>query len=913
MRDLPLYSALPVAAIEAEPSLDPDDQCTRCELSGLHRVTDPGTGEERVEPRDAKRPGRVCLGSDGGKNPRPGGVLVVVDTVTQDDDRPHPAGRVLSGLAGNLVRPLVAKWYPGPVTYAAATRCRPFHKLAVEHVEACRGYMARTLEDVRPERIIAMGSLAARSILGRSVQPNNVRTGYAYLLAGRYCDRPIPVYFVGAAKGAVDNRFLKTLLEQDIEYALTRPPPPLPPLDAVVRVVETAEDAEAAVAELGAAPWCSVDVESAGQLFDPSFRLLCVTATPEREDEGLSEDTWTWDEAALANPATRAPLARYLADPRARKCGANVKFDRSALVTNGFAVAGVDGDVRLWRKLLEAEAPADLATMVELVGMGGMKDEQKLAEAPAVDRIKFGVHTERRLAKAKEVDKKVGKLSAKAADGLAALADLDARLPHIAALVRDADVESGAWAKAVVPVDTLLAYNGRDGVGTRRLLARLPRDLADNPQIDRIRRLVVDRAARAVARLEEWGVPVDMNALRAFDAHCTLSLRVTRERLDAEVGTDLNPGSPQQLADLLYRKLGFKPTKLTAGGQPSVDEEVLEKLRGKHPVVDLVLDHRKYTGLRSKYAGGMIPHVRPDGRVHCSILLDGARTGRASIADPPLQQIPSNKRDPVYGKMARDVFAPPAGFLFLQADYKQAEFRVAAMLSQDPVMIAAIVAGLDPHLETAKFISRIAWGIPPEAVTDEHRSQTKSVVFGVLFGKTAGSLAAMFGCSREQAQKIVDAVMGRYKVLARWIKTNLREAQNTGYVWTQWAGEPARRRPMFDIALQGDQNNGRRVHATNGIVNTPIQGGANEFQLASLADAVEWIESEGIERDVKLLLPVHDSLLFEVRTDMVDDVAKKVRQIMTSHDSRGVPLGVDLEVGPAWGSLSKWKDPDAVA
>jgi DNA polymerase I len=263
--------------------------------------------------------------------------------------------------------------------------------------------------------------------------------------------------------------------------------------------------------------------------------------------------------------------------------------------------------------------------------------------------------------------------------------------------------------------------------------------------------------------------------------------------------------------------------------------------------------------------------------------------------------------------MARDVFAPPPGFLFVQADYKQAEFRVAAMLSQDPVMIAAIVAGLDPHLETAKFISRIAWGIPPEAVTDEHRSQTKSVVFGVLFGKTAGSLAAMFGCSREQAQKIVDAVMGRYKVLARWIKTNLREAQNTGYVWTQWAGEPARRRPMFDIALQGDQNNGRRVHATNGIVNTPIQGGANEFQLASLADAVEWIEAEGIERDVKLLLPVHDSLLFEVRADMVDDVAKKVRQIMTSHDSRGVPLGVDLEVGPAWGSLSKWKDPDVVA
>jgi DNA polymerase I-like protein with 3'-5' exonuclease and polymerase domains len=802
-----------------------------------------------------------------------------------------------------MLREAVVRHYRGPVAYANSTRCRPIvAQVAEKHVDACRGYLAATVADARPERIVALGAWAAYALMGRKVSPMGSRGAYAYLTSGRF-GAPVPVYFLLHPAAALRNRFVRRWFEQDIARALTRPRPPMPPLDEVARVVETAADAEEAVREIARWPWAAFDVESAGLLFDRSFRLLCLSVAPERGDG--DEAVWVWDEAALRDPATRGPLARWLASPY-RKTGSNCKFDANAAKSFGMGVSNVDGDARLWRKLLEPEASGYLSDMVELVGMGGMKDEQAAHEAPAVDRIRFAIQTERRLARNEAAGKKSGKLNDRHQDSLAALADLEASLPHIAALARNPDVEPGAWSKAVVPPDVLLRYNARDALGTRRLCAALPLELAAVPPIDRIRRLVVDRAARAVARLEEWGVMVDQDALRVLESYCMLKVSNVRRQLDAMVGPEFNPGSHPQLADLLYGKLKLRPSKTTPGGKPSTDEESLERLRGKHPIADLILEHRKFSKINSNYAAGLWSYIRPDGRVHASILLDGTVTGRASIQDPALQTLPSPKKDPVHGKMCRDVYAAPPGYKILSFDYKQVEFRVAAMLSRDRVMIADIVAGRDPHMETARFISRLVWGIPPEACTEKHRDLSKRVVFGVLYGKTTGSLAAEFACSKEEAQKILDAVLGRYPDLARWIASNRREAQKTGCIWTMWAGEPARRRPIVDLASDDE---GRRTHAENAATNSPIQGGANEFQLASLADSVEWIEGDGLEDWVKLLFPVHDALLFEVRDSMVDETVRVVKGIMTSHDSGGVPLGVDVETGQSWGSLVKYTPP----
>ncbi len=365
----------------------------------------------------------------------------------------------------------------------------------------------------------------------------------------------------------------------------------------------------------------------------------------------------------------------------------------------------------------------------------------------------------------------------------------------------------------------------------------------------------------------------------------------------------MNWGSPDQVAELLFGKLKLPIIKRTATGKPSTDEDVLDVLKNKHPLCSDLLEWRSVSKLKGTYASGMIPHVRVDGRIHPNIKLDGARSGRSSCTDPNLQNIP-RPVDPE-GKMARDCFVAPPGKILFEADYGQLELRIAAMLSGDPVMLSIFASGVDYHLRTAQMISHLAWGIPPEEVTDKHRSLAKSVNFGILYGKTARTLAEEWGVSIAKAQLVVDAIMGNFKVLDKWCKARRAEAEKTGLVWTWWQGEQGRKRPLFRVAERG--NDGAQATARNGAVNSPIQGPASEFCIASLIDAVDWIESDGIEADVKLVLAVHDSLLFEITESWEHEVAGQVEEIMKGHDSNGVALEVDFKRGYAWGSMMKYE------
>jgi DNA polymerase-1 len=252
--------------------------------------------------------------------------------------------------------------------------------------------------------------------------------------------------------------------------------------------------------------------------------------------------------------------------------------------------------------------------------------------------------------------------------------------------------------------------------------------------------------------------------------------------------------------------------------------------------------------------------------------------------------------------MARDCFVAGPGRLFVELDYSQIELRVAAMLSQDPEMIRIYQSGVDYHRRTAELVSKLAWGIDPSQVQDPHRTQAKTINFSTLYGAGIASIAAKLGVTYAQAERVVTAIMGHFKVLAAFIDACKAETRRTGYAWTWWAGQRARRRPLYKIA---DPEDGARITAENGSFNTPVQGTANEFCVASLADCVEWIEEDGLEEDARLVLPVHDSMLFEVREEMALEVAHHVRGIMLSHDSQGVPLEVDCKMGRAWGSLDK--------
>jgi DNA polymerase-1 len=256
--------------------------------------------------------------------------------------------------------------------------------------------------------------------------------------------------------------------------------------------------------------------------------------------------------------------------------------------------------------------------------------------------------------------------------------------------------------------------------------------------------------------------------------------------------------------------------------------------------------------------------------------------------------------------MARDIFTASPGYVLLSADYSQLELRVAAMLSGDEEMKAIYNSGVDYHLRTAQLIAPIVWHVDGATIETKgkERSFAKTVNFGLLYGKTDAGLAYELGCTRAEAEAVRRAILGRFKQLARWLRDQVAYARQHGCVWTSWLGEPARRRYIYRIA---DQDEAIRRHAENQAYNTPVQGSASDYCLASLIELVRWLREDAVP--AKAVLTVYDSIIFECREDAVAEVAWRARDVMRGWPSFGVPLVVDFEVGTAWGSLKKYELP----
>lgn len=919
MRRLRLYSSVPSAAVEREPAREPDASCSLCafsqgsrnvcmsaELSDTRLAAPPATAYQRTVDALERLGGDVEPAISEARVGVPT-LFVLGESPSRADDA---ARRPFTGESGAILRDIVAKHWRGPVVFDNSVRCFPGRNEVTEkHVDACRGYLTSMLREAAPSRIVTFGSWAAYALMGRSVPPMSARRAYAYLFD---LEEPVPVFFVLHPAAAMRNRFMRHALQSDLKWALTCAPPRPAPVLASVRVIDGVASAREAIAELTSAEWAAFDVESCGVLWEPSFTLLSVSACAKG-----SSSPFVWDRAALADPPALAELIRWL-ESSAPKLGQNTKFDVNAVRSAfGAVVRGVVGDTRLWRRLLEPSAGASLAAMSELVGMGGTKEEAKTAMQVVVDLARRGVSAEKRLAvRALQPTKKWPRLQALAADGLAYLQQIDAEAPELGRLIRSYPSEWEKWSYALVDADLLGRYNGRDSVATARLADSMLVELEAVPQLNRIRHAVVDGASRAISSVERWGVAVDRTALSLFDAHLERRLGEVGKRI-AAYGFEFNRDSPKQVAEVLFEKLGLKPPRdsLTPSGNPSTGKEVLADLANKHPLPRDLLEWRKLTKLKGTYAGsqpgeGMLAHVRSDGRIHTSILLDGARSGRTSSQDPNLQNIP--RASTPEGKMARDIFVAPHGYTLIQLDYSQLELRVAAMLSGDPEMIEIFASGVDYHQRTAELISQIAWGIAPSAVTKEHRAIAKTINFAMLYGAGDDTIAEQIlangggRVTKVQVAKIREAILGKLRRFAAWIEERVAETRKTGLAWTWWNGEPARRRQLWEIADYGE-NDSRRSVAEHGAFNTPVQGTGSEFCVASLAACVDWIEANDLEEDVKLVLPVHDSLLFEVRESLASRVVEKARGIMTGWNSGGVPLLVDVEIGKSWGSLKRWE------
>jgi uracil-DNA glycosylase family 4 len=844
MERIPLYPTPPKALIETIAPSELDFNCGRCALAAGRKTVVTAEGEA-------------------------GGLLVVGQGPGRHEDA---EGRPNIGKSGQYLRDQLMHRWRGKVVMDNAYRCFGAGEPPADAVAKCRPFLAQTLKEAKPTRVLALGDRAIQSLLGRNVPPLRTRRGYAWL----YNDgKPIPIFFLIHPAAGERNRFLRRYFEEDLEWALTAQLPP-PPWSAEAKVVATREDAEEAVEDLLSTDWFSFDVEASGQLFNRDYRILCASFA------ALGRETvWMLEEETLKNREVFEPFRRILTDPDVAKGGSGVKYDENAFAwALDCVVKGIVFDVRLQRKLLEPEGSGYLDDMAELVGMGGHKQEARAQ----IDEIVKGLNRARAKARARSETEKT--------QTLMFATETLARLGYNP-IPEGADAE--AYAYGYLPRDVLLRYNGRDTLVTSKLSALKGIELSRKKPQRRIWEAVVLPAARAIRQVEAWGMPVDRGAVNLYAQYMDLQLGKLRATL--KQWGDFSPSSDPQVADLLYNKLGLTSPWQTKGGKPTTEADALEQLRDKHPAVPVLLEHSRFETLRGR-CDEWLRNIRDDGRIHTSINLDGARTGRASSSDPNLQSIVRPDPDHPETKMARDCFVAPPGTLFLMLDYKQIEYRMMGWLSGDEEMLKVIRSGVDFHLATAQLISRQMWGIEPGDVKKPHRSIAKTVNFAVGFGMTDETLADLLKCSVEEARKVRQAIYGAYKKLPLYIERCKEIARKDGVAWTYWEGEPARCRPMWRIA---DEDNYNRSKAENGAFNTAVQGSAAEFCTASLGKIVHAIVEEKLPAE--LVLPIHDALLFVVPKPFVREIAARAKHEMTSFKGCGDLLEVDIEVGERWGSL----------
>ncbi len=395
--------------------------------------------------------------------------------------------------------------------------------------------------------------------------------------------------------------------------------------------------------------------------------------------------------------------------------------------------------------------------------------------------------------------------------------------------------------------------------------------------------------AAILAGMERAGVRLDSSQLEAL----SVELRTQIAGLEAEMfrlaGREFLPGSPQQLATILYDELGLRSSRRTKTGR-STDAHALEGLRDEHPMVPLVLEWRQVTKLKSTYVDQLPALVDPeDGRVHTSFNQAVAATGRLSSSDPNLQNIPVRTE---LGRRIRAAFIPgEEGWELVSADYSQIELRLLAHLSRDPELLAAFRRGDDIHADTAARV----FGVEREQVTPDQRRMAKVVNFGVLYGLSSYGLARDLGMPPAEAEEFITRYFATYAGVGSYLEGVREEARAKGYVSTLLG----RRRYLPEI-----NSSNRQVREANErmAINMPLQGSAADLMKLGMIEADRALRSQGLR--AQALLQVHDELLLEAPPDEVAAVGSLARRAMEGVMDLAVPLVVELKSGPNWRDLA---------
>lgn len=419
-------------------------------------------------------------------------------------------------------------------------------------------------------------------------------------------------------------------------------------------------------------------------------------------------------------------------------------------------------------------------------------------------------------------------------------------------------------------------------VASALLVDRLQQRLSD----DGLHELAVEiefPLIEVLAAMEVAGICVDLQTGRDLAKEFESRIRDVEETIYRLAGKRFNIGSPKQLQKVLFEDLKLPPVKKTKTGY-STDAEVLEELSQHHEIAERILEYRQYQKLKSTYLDILPDVVGEDGRIHSTFHQTVTATGRLSSSEPNLQNIPVRGD---LGKTIRKIFRAEPGYVLLSADYSQIELRVLAHVSGDPSLIDAFRRKEDIHRRTASEI----FGVPLEDVTPELRSRAKAVNFGVVYGISDYGLAKQTGVSREEARHFIDAYFRRYPMVKKYMDEAIEKARTDGYVTTIFG----RRRPIPDINAK---NRAVRGFAERTAINTPIQGSAADIIKLAMVRIFGRLRKEGLRS--KMILQVHDELIFEMPPDEQDVMEKLVREEMENVRELSVPLEVDIGVGQTW-------------
>ena len=388
---------------------------------------------------------------------------------------------------------------------------------------------------------------------------------------------------------------------------------------------------------------------------------------------------------------------------------------------------------------------------------------------------------------------------------------------------------------------------------------------------------------RVLADMELAGFLVDRRALAEYGESMVAGINLLQERIWAAAGHEFNINSPKQLGEVLFDELMLPAGKKTKTGW-STNADVLEKLRGKHPIIADILDYRMLTKLKSTYADGLIKVISPDGRIHTNFKMTVTATGRLSSTEPNLQNIPIRKE---LGGEIRRMFVAAPGCLLVDADYSQIELRLLAHISGDETMRNAFLSGEDIHAVTASQV----FGVPLAEVTAQQRSHAKAVNFGIVYGISAFSLAQDIGVRPAEAKAYIDAYLEKYHGVREYMERVIAEAKEKGYVETLFG----RRRPLPELK---SSNFNTRSFGERVARNMPIQGTAADIMKLAMVNVHRRLRAEGLRS--RLLLQVHDELIAECPEEEAERVKTLLEEEMSGAVSLSVPLTANAKTGRSW-------------